>query len=134
MRWSFEINETSNGVYLCTGKRNMQITVERHCVESRIYLVYADAYEMEASLGTNQSEALYLIFSGAKPDWDSKYDGQHFGSWYVAKDLKNESFIFDGRDFRLSVVRNSISEKFETFVKDSGQIEEKVFQLLIDAI
>ena len=67
MIWSFEIKETSNGVYTCEGMRDTGNIVSIQCGENELHKIFKLAYDLEVELGTLPSRALFLVVSGSMP-------------------------------------------------------------------
>ena len=61
MKWSFEIIETSNGVYKFTGRSNTGNIVSIQCGEEGFFRVFRQAFELEIELGTLPSKALFDV-------------------------------------------------------------------------
>lgn len=130
MNWTFKIQESSNGVYTCEGKRSTGNSVSLTCDESEIYRIYKEAYELERGLGTSAGRAAFLIVKAAKPTWVAEYSETAFGSWLVSYSNKSSRIVFDGKDFILMAYIGAERPQWQGRI---GQIEppsQSFFELL----
>ena len=129
--WTFEIKETSNGVYSCLGKRTTGNKVRISCGEDEIYRVYEGAYKLEIELGTFPTEALFNVVSSSRPYWEAKYEKEIFGSWYVRHSSGNARFIYDGRDFILTIYEKGEAPSWQGRFKPGEEFGYEFFKNLV---
>jgi len=130
MKWSFEINETSNGAYHCLGTRSTGNMVSVHCGEDEIFRVFKEAYELEVKAGTLPGQALFFIVSGAKKTWRAEYNEEAFGSWMIEDQNEKNGYVYDGKDFYLMIYRAKEKPVWQGFVKEQDDAEDLIFELL----
>lgn len=130
MTWTFEINETSNGVYSCKGIRDTGNVVFTQCREDELHKVFKHAYDLEVELGTLPSRALFLIVSGTKPQWASQYHDEAFGSWTVSNQNKSKKFVYDGKDFWLMIYESKNTPVWQGKIREKEDAEDSIFKLI----
>lgn len=134
MSWKFKFAEQSPGQYLCTGLRDSGHTVKAQCGENEIGRVFEFAFDLETTLGTTPSRALFEVTRGAKPTWVSRYDNQAFGSWFVESAAsKGQRVVYDGKEFLLEVYCGNEKPKWQGAFRSAKDIDNAVFQLLASA-
>lgn len=86
---------------------------------------------MEVNFGTLPSKALFIVFSGAKRQWNSEYHEKAFGSWVVSKNQGVEKAVYDGKDFYLMIYGAKEKPVWQGFFRESGDHEPAIFQWLL---
>jgi len=104
--------------------------ISTKCTENEIYKVFLEAFNLEASFGTNPTEAFFLIVSGSHPKHDSKYEPEICGSWVVESRESKQRYIYDGKDFNLMVLEGKEHPKWQSYFKTNENVDEVFFKKL----
>lgn len=130
MNWKFEQKEISNGGYALKGIRSSGNEVSLQTDEAELYRIYEEAYNLEVSLGTLPSKALFIVVSGAKKSWLSEYNENAFGSWKVTCPHGAGRYVYDGKDFILLHYSKEGGPEWQCRIKEKTDVTKQVFSSL----
>lgn len=130
MNWKFEQEEISNGGYALKGIRSSGNEVSLQADETEFYRIYEEAYNLEVSLGTLPSKALFAVISGAKQSWLGEYSDEAFGSWQVTDPTGSGYYVYDGKDFILLYYSKEETPEWQCYVREKADVTKQVFSSL----
>src|SRR5262245_15210795 len=130
MAWAFTFTERSPGSYECVGRRDSGHRVSAQVGEGELSRVIRYAFDLECDLGTDPRPALFMVASGAKPDWEATYYDRSFGSWHVQATRTSRRIVYDGKESWLSLHSSDETPSWEGPFKRREDVQETVFAFL----
>jgi len=124
--WEFRVNEISPCHYRLYAERNSGNIISFDSKNIDLQRLYLEAFNLEVSLGTLPSRALYLIIASAKKKCFCEYSDEAFGSWQIYHQETGEKYIYDGKDFTLSYSKPINKISWNCYFRNKSDISNEI--------